>query len=369
MRLVLVIAAAAFCWNAPVLAASDFLSVQKRVIELFEEHKSAIVRVKAAYSAVKEGEKPEVIVGTGFFISREGHVLTNASIVYRPDRVWVEHRGVAFAARVIGEDPPSNLALLKLENVPSRFSFLPVADSSGMPTIGSMIVRLSAPLEFDPSPDLGLVSGQESRFGQRFFPCAYIRTNLPAGPGEGGAAFLDLDGRLVGIQVGSLPDIGSTYVLPARAALRIRDDLLFTGEVTYGWIGFEVREEVTVRTGKRVVLSIVMPDTPAAEVGMQPDDVLLQVGDFTVQTVDDLRNAVFYTRVGQYVRVRVLRDGEELSFNVRLAARPESEPLEIPFDPAVTTGLEELPETDTTGFEIERLSDAILNEAIDDSAP
>jgi S1-C subfamily serine protease len=185
------------------------------------------------------------------------------------------------------------------------------------------------PLEFNVSPQFGLINGLESRFGERFFPCTYMRTSIPAGPGDGGSAYLDINGKLLGIQVGSLPDVGSSYILPSRAALRIRDDLLFSGEVTYGWIGFEVDEDVSIEMGERIFITEIFANTPAKSAGLLPGDLLVKVGDYSVSNLDDLRNAMFYTRVGQIIDVRIVRDNQTLTKSVRLAERPGDEPLQI----------------------------------------
>ncbi|MGC9450552.1 MAG: S1C family serine protease [Oceanipulchritudo sp.] len=310
-------------------ANADFRGLEERIVSLFEENKSALVRVKAIYPPREAEEIPQVVIGSGFFISREGLILTNASIVSDPLRVWVEHDDIAYSAEILGLDARSNVAFLRTHTLPGDFSFLHLVDSAELPVIGSFLLRLSMPLEFDPSPHFGIVAGFESRFGERFFPCTYIRTNVPAGPGDGGSAYLDLTGRLIGIQVGSLPDVGSSYILPARAALRIRDDILFSGRVTYGWIGFEVETETSIENGRRLTLSQVFAETPAEEAGLMEGDVLLQIGDYPIRVLDDLRNAIFYTRVGQYVDVRVLREGEMRRFNIKVAARPENEPMEV----------------------------------------
>ncbi len=305
----------------------DWMSLQRRVVEIYEENKDALVRVKAVYES--EDTTPQVIIGTGFFISNQGLVMANASVAHNPVRVWVEHRGVAYAAEVVGTDVSSNIALLRLTTLPREFGFIHLSDNADMPPIGRFVIRLSMPLDFDPTPDLGLIAGYESRFAGRFFPCKYIRTTIDASPGDGGAAFLDLSGRLIGIQVVSLPEVSSTYMLPTRAALRLRDDFLFYGKVTYGWIGFEVREETDVRRGKRLILEEVFSGAPAEEAGLMSEDVLLKIGDFPVRSVDDLRNAMFYSRVGQYVNVRVARGEDVLEFSVRLAERPQDEPMEV----------------------------------------
>lgn len=313
----------------------DFRGLEDRLASLYEENRTALVRVKAIYPPRDDEDVPQVVIGTGFFISREGLIITNSSIVYQPLRVWVEHNEIAYSADVLGFDERANVAFLRTHTLPDAFTFFHLVDSAEMPRIGSLVLRLSMPLEFEPSPYLGIVSGHESRFSERFFPCTYIRTNVPAGPGDGGSAYLDLTGRLLGIQVGSLPDVGSSYILPARAALRIRDDVLFSGTVTYGWIGFEVEIQSSIDTGRQLVLSQVFEDSPAESAGMMEGDVLEQIGEYAISELDDLRNAMFYTRVGQYVDVTVRREGESRRFSVRIAARPENEPMQVvePVDP------------------------------------
>lgn len=338
-----------------VTANGEFRGLEERLVELYEEHNSAMVRVKAVYPPEEDGEDdvPQVVIGSGFFISREGLIITNASIVFDPLRVWVEHEEIAYSAEVIGMDSRTNIAFLRTHRLPQDFSYFHLADRADLPPVGSFIMRLSMPLEFEASPNFGMVSGFESRFGERFFPCTYVRTTVPAGPGDGGSAYVDLTGRLLGIQVGSLPDVGSSYILPARAALRIRDDLLFSGEVTYGWIGFEVDQVSGVEFGRKLVLSEVFDDSPAASVGLLEGDALKQIGDYPIHSLDALRNAMFYTRVGQYVDVRVERDGEERRFSVQVEARPEDEPMQVyepvnPEDPIKNPLKESAPPTGQT---------------------
>lgn len=298
------------------------MALQRRMTEIYQENLSAVVRVKAAYESDSPTELSQIVVGTGFFISREGHVLTNASTVLNPDRIWVVFNGVEYAAKMIGYDKSTNLALLKVATLPKDFTFIPIADNPTLPTMGTMVIRIGCPLELAPSPSLGMVSGVESRFGQHVFACGLIRTNIPAYPGDGGSPFIDLNGRLVGIQVGSLSEIGSTYILPARAALRVRDDLLFSGKVQDGWVGFDVLVDTSVADGTRVLIRNVIAGTPAAQAGMKVNDQVVQVGVYPIHDLDDLRNAFFYTRVGEYVPIKLMRDGRKMELNIKTAQRP-----------------------------------------------
>lgn len=312
-----------------LLGNGEFLGLEDRISTLYEENKAALVRVKAIYPPKENEDIPQVVIGTGFFISREGLILTNASIVMQPLRVWIEQDDIAYSAEVIGLDERSNIAFLRTHTLPVNFSYFHLVDSPVLPRIGSFVLRFSMPLEFEASPSIGLVSGYESRFGDRFFPCTYIRTSVAAGPGDGGSAFMDLSGRLLGIQVGSLPDVNSSYILPARAAMRIRDDILFSGTVNYGWIGFEVEVQSSIDEGRQLLLSQVFEDSPAAAAGLLEGDILRQIGDYPITVLDDLRNAMFYTRVGRYVDVMVQRGEETRRFNIKIAARPENEPMQV----------------------------------------
>ncbi len=306
----------------------DFLSLQRRIQEVYEENRDAVVRVSAAFENAGEGGKTRVDIGTGFFISRDGHVMTNANSTLGADRIWIVHREISYAAEMLGGDSYTNISLLRILSIPTNFRFLHLTDSPELPVAGTMVLRISALLEFKPSPSLGLVTGTESRFGSNIFPVPYIRTDIPGGPGEGGSPLLDLNGKLVGILVYALPvEVQGSYSLPARAALRIRDDLHFSGKINYGWIGIEVEPLSSRKEGSQVVIEKVTTETPAEEAGLLSGDVLVALGDSEIRDVSDVSEAVFYLRENQFVGVRVRRDGEFLDFTVPVIARPEDEPL------------------------------------------
>lgn len=322
---------------------AGFASLQRRVVELYSEHRNAVVRVKAAF----EGEpaatsEPQVTLkyGTGFFISREGHLLANASRVFGADRIWVDLNDISYAAELIGADFATNLALLRVVTLPDDFTHFHLPDSNALPEIGTMVLQISCPLEFEPSPFFGLIAGRESNFFDQVFPTTYIRTNIPAGLGEGGAPVLDLNGNLVGIVIAGLVDVQGSYCLPARAARRIRDDLLFSrdsselGEVNYGWLGFEATERINEARAREVILTGLTEDAPAGRAGLQEGDQLLRIGSFAIRTIRDVRDALFYARVGQFLDMEVLREDETLTFSVRVESRPADEPFVTPISEA-----------------------------------
>ncbi len=306
---------------------ADFLTLQNRLIDIFNEHKSSVVRINALYEREGEnGQKTQDIrVATGFFVSRLGHILTTRSVVYEANQIWIEHDRVAYPAVVLGEDRRNNVALLKADILPQDFTFIRLDDSDEQPPIASMLIGISLPLEFNPTPSFGMVTGYESSVYRVAFQTTHLRTNIFFGLGEGGTPVLDLNGRLVGMNVLTLLDIPSSYILPTRALFRIRDDLMFAGEVVYSWFGIEGRETTEIISGSRVVVDEVVPGGPAEEIGIEAGDRLLEIGEFEIHTPSDVRNARFFARVGRYIRVKVLRDGEERQFSLKVAKIPPEE--------------------------------------------
>jgi S1-C subfamily serine protease len=324
IKLILVLS---FLAVSSVSAQADFQILQNRIIDIYNEHRPAVVRINTLYERIDEqGEKRQDIrVATGFFVSRLGHILTTRSVVYEATQVWIEHNRVAYPATIIGEDPRNNVALLKADILPQDFTFIRLDDSDEQPAIASMIVGISLPLEFDPTPSLGMVTGYESSVYRVTFQTTHLRTNIFFGLGEGGTPVLDLNGRLIGMNVMTLLDIPSSYILPTRALFRIRDDLMFAGEVVYSWFGIDGRETAEIVQGSRVVVDEVVPGGPAEVVGLAAGDRLLEIGDFDIRNPSDVRNARFFARVGRYIKVKVLRGDEERVFSLKVDRVPEDE--------------------------------------------
>ncbi len=240
----------------------------------------------------------------------------------------MDHNGIDYAAEILGSDRSTNLTLIKVDTLPRNFNYLHLSDSPVTPAIGSMVVRLSALHEFGPSPRLGLVTGLESGFGTEIFRVPYIRTGMPLGPGESGSPLLDLSGKLVAVSVANLPpDLQSSYSIPARAALRIRDELLFSEKVTYGWLGFQVQMRTTTLQGAQVVLQKIIPEGPAEKSGLLAGDILLRIGDQDTHHTGDVGLALFYLREGQFVTVKINRGGEQIDFTVKVEPKPEDQQI------------------------------------------
>ncbi len=307
--------------------SADALALEKRLTAVFAGNANKVVRIKAAYENGDDEGRLSLRVGTGFFVSSEGLLLANASVTEGAERIWVEQDEVRFEAELLGADVASNIALLRVsESVPGGFSFIPV-DDQPEPAVGSLLVSIGCALEFDPAPRLGMVSGVDSNFGQRVFPTAYLRTTIPANPGEGGAPVIDLNGRFLGMIVASLPEVSASYVIPATAIGRVRDDLLLGGEVRYGWIGMEVESRARVPGDPaKLLITRISPGGPADRAGLKEGDRLVELNGRPVRGINELRRRFFMARVGQFIELSVERGDGVSAFSVRVGELPEAAP-------------------------------------------
>lgn len=305
----------------------DALALQQRLIQVFEQNKAAVVRVKGAYVGPEVDDKTQVMlrVGTGFFISKEGHVLVSASRAAGAERVWVEYNGKSYATEPVGHDRLTNISVLKVLQAPKDFSIIPIDTSVDRPAVGSIAVAITCPLDFDPSPSMGIFTGSEKKLGNQLFPTEYIRTSISVEAGQGGCPILDINGRFIGMTVASVPDLDASYCLPAAALARVRDDLLFSGHIIHSWMGFEVKSHLNLDDSEGVTLSKVIEGAPAEEAGLLVGDQLLSIGGRAIADVSDVPGAIFFTRANQFASIQVKRGEELLEFSVKTLPRPEKD--------------------------------------------
>lgn len=329
LRLVWILALACFVTQLTQAELPNALALQQRLIAVYEQNKGAVVRVKAAYAdpEIIDGEAKVMLrVGTGFFISKEGHILVSASRAAGADRVWIEYQGKAYATEAIGHDRLTNISVLRVLTPPEEFSIITLDTNVGHPPLGAIAVSIACPLDFEPSPAMGLFTGVDKKLAHQVFPTQYIRTTIPVDAGQGGCPVLDINGRFIGMTVASIPDLGGSYCLPVDALVRVRDDLIFSGKIIHSWLGFEVTAQLNDLDSDEVILSKVHAEAPAAEAGLREGDRLLSIGGRAIEEVTDVRGAIFFARPNQFTSIKFERDGEIQEVSVKTLPRPEEIP-------------------------------------------
>jgi serine protease Do len=317
------------------IAAGLLETIDQEVTSIYEKSLDTVVKVHAQRQ-LQIGDlpfSPAHRVGTGFFIDKDGHILTAATVVGDADSCWIEWRGQKINARVIGRDLQTNVALLKIEPAAdSATPFLPQGDSDEL-RVGSMVVTIGFPYDLPSAPVVGFINGIDIRCGNHIFATSHIRASCRLSPGQGGGPMLNTRGEVVGIAVAAHAD-DQCYALPINAAHKICADLLQFGQPQYTWVGLGVSERqlainTTVSNQWQVFIQLVYSNTPAAAAGFREGDTLLNITSNEVHRSADVLNTMFCHRVGDTVEFTVLRDGQKHRLLLIVAARPPQEPFGI----------------------------------------
>ena len=295
---------------------SNPLFLQDAVRKIYAENKNAIVKVFAAKEA--KDASSYLLVGSGFFVGKEGHIITNATVTYGASKLWIEHEGIPYSAELVGLDPITNLSVIKAKG-DFKSKDIPIVNIAGKNievVTAQMLVTISSEMGQSPSPAFGLVTGHNIRFGEKILPTVYIRTNIPLFGGSCGGAVFSIDGNFVGMTVANIPELGGSFVLPAKAAKRVFDDIILCGEPVYGWFGLRTQELSDSVNGTRVVVDMVLEKGPAKKAGFEIDDIVREVNLSKIKNDIDLRNATFFIRPGEKAHFKVERKGEIINLEL-----------------------------------------------------
>ena len=316
----------------PVKAGSLLETINQEVTSVYEKSRDAIVRVHAERNP-GFGDFPfrsSHSIGTGFFIDNSGRLLTAATVVDDGDHCWIDWRGQRLAARVLGRDPHTNLALLQTDleqatEANRRTPALPLGNSDEL-QVGSMVIAIGFPYDLPSAPVVGFVGGFDVKCGRHAFALPYIRASCKLSPGQAGSPLLNARGEVVGLAVAAHQG-DHCYALPIHGAQKVVADIMHCGEPRHGWVGLGVAErqvEPTAAGSNRwqVVVQEVFSNTPAAEAGFREGDVLVRIHTNDVRRLSDVLNSVFYYRCGETATVTVVRDSQSNRVSIVIGRRP-----------------------------------------------
>lgn len=273
-------------------------------------------------------------LGSGVIISKDGLILTNHHVVQGADAIEVVlHSGQSIDAEVVGTDPETDLALLrvKLADLPA----ITLGDEKRT-RVGDVVLAIGNPFGVGQTVTSGIISALgRNQLGINTFE-NFIQTDAAINPGNSGGALVDIEGRLLGINTAiysrSGGSLGIGFAIPVSTAQDIVRSLLENGRVTRGWLGVEpvdMNAQVAKHFGlpfedkeSAVVLAGVMPSGPAARAGLKPGDAVLRINGLTVKSVPELLSAVAALRPGLAVPVTIRRAGKEINLSVTPGERP-----------------------------------------------
>lgn len=289
----------------------------------------------------QERERPEEGLGSGVIVSPDGYILTNNHVVEGADELKVllsDDRELV--AKVIGADPKTDIAVIKVEA--EKLPVVTLADSDNI-RVGDIVFAVGNPLGVGQTVTMGIVSAKGRSVGLLEEVSGYesfIQTDAAINMGNSGGALVDAKGRLVGINSAILSpsrgNIGIGFAVPTNLAATVMSGLIENGSVSRGYLGVSSQtlspddaEALGLsRNTKGVTVTDVTPDSPAAKAGLQRGDVILSINDKPVATLRDLRVLIAQTAPGAKVKLKMSRDGKEQITEVALG-RLDEKPNEI----------------------------------------
>ena len=302
--------------NAPMPAGGGvFDQIAAEVSGVYEQAAPTVVRLRAVDGA-------EQLAGTGFFIDGEGTILTAYAVVGQADSVTVEVNGRTFSAKILGRDPRSGVAVLKIPATQTPH----LALGEGMRLRpASAVVSVAFPYDLKAEPTFGFVAGFDVKYLTRFFATTHLRANLPIKPGQIGGPLLDSQGKVVGVLMLEIDEGKACYALPIEAASKVAADIQKHGEPRHGWMGVGVMPDRSrPERGAPVFVDRLYKGTPAEKSGLKMGDEVISIGGRSVREPSDILDAAFFSEVGGKVPVKVKRDGKEQIFTMTVSARPDS---------------------------------------------
>ena len=279
-------------------------------------------------------EQRKQSLGSGVIVSEDGVILTNNHVVQDADEIKVVlHDEREFEAEVVGTDPESDLAVVKLKGDVSDLRPLGFGDSDAL-RLGEYVLAIGNPFGLSHTVTMGIVSAKgRSHVGLVDYE-DFIQTDAAINPGNSGGALINLRGELVGIntaiasQSGGYQGIG--FAIPSNMAKMIMDSLIDHGKIARGWLGIQIQDitkdiadAMNLSSRKGVLISSVFEDGPAEKAGLQSGDIITRVDNENMETVDQLRKKIAYIGPDKKVTVSVLRDGKERNITVTLAERTD----------------------------------------------
>jgi serine protease Do len=272
--------------------------------------------------------------GSGFLISDDGYILTNYHVVEDASRIRVRLSGDRreHPAEVIGSDPSTDLALIKIKS-DSRLPILPLGNSDAI-KVGDWVLAVGNPLNYDHTVTVGVVSAKGRKLtdlSRDFSLDSFIQTDAAINFGNSGGPLVNVAGEAIGVNTAiSSVGQGIGFAVPINVAREIMDQLKSKGRVSRGYLGIdlgeitpEFQEAFGLSNDKGALVQAVRPGLPAAEAGVQKGDVIVKVDGQPVVTSDEVVRLVTSKEPGSNVRLTVIRGGKEVTLTARLADRSE----------------------------------------------
>ena len=277
-------------------------------------------------------------LGSGVIVTKDGYILTNNHVVENADevRVQVGEGGDEYTAKVVGTDPKTDIALLKIDAKDKSFPAVTTADSDQL-LVGDVVLAVGNPFGIGQTVTMGIVSATgRATLGLEYED--FIQTDAAINMGNSGGALVDAEGRLVGINTAILSRTGGNqgigFAVPVNLARYVMENLIEHGRVVRGYMGVNIQdispglaEKFELKDRDGALVAEVTPDSPAAEAGLKNGDVIIEFNGKEVRDSRNLKLQVAQTGPDKQVPVKISRDGKIKELQVKLKEFPQDKAL------------------------------------------
>ena len=282
-------------------------------------------------------ERQTSALGSGFIISKDGLVVTNNHVIQDAEDIIVRVNGdKEFKAKVIGADPLSDIAVLKLD---TKEEFIPVKfGDSDKARIGDWVIAIGNPFGLGGTVTSGIISARNRSIGLSRYE-DYIQTDASINSGNSGGPLFDMKGDVIGINtaiLGRNGSIGIGFSIPSNSAKIVIDQLIEFGETKRGWLGVriqdvtkEIAEVEKLDKPRGALVASVAPNSPSEKAGVKAGDIILEFNEQRIDEMKQLPMIVAKTEVGKKVKVKIWRDKKEIIKTITLGRLETSEDFKV----------------------------------------
>jgi len=282
-------------------------------------------------------ERQSSALGSGFIIDEEGLVVTNNHVIEGAEDIVVQVNGEKqLKAKVIGADPLSDIAVLKIE---SKEKFLPVSfGDSDKARIGDWVIAIGNPFGLGGTVTSGIISARNRSIGLSRYE-DYIQTDASINSGNSGGPLFDMNGDVIGINtaiLGRSGNVGIGFSIPSNSAKIVIDQLIEFGETKRGWLGVriqdvtkEIAEVEKLDEPRGALVASVAPNSPSEKAGVKSGDIILEFNGEKIEQMKELPMIVARTEVGKKVKVKIWRNKKEITKTITLGRLETSEDFKI----------------------------------------